>query len=218
MELFIYTFIFGIIILIIIMLGIYIYKYLQPKFKKEPLMLLENTVELDTTFSTKYSHNQIKLPELNKGDALGVTFAFKIYLENAMENEKWGSRFDQLKPIINYFPSIYYHPSENYLEFGVEMQDNIQMTSYQTVKYNNPPLQKWLNIVVVFSSTKIQIFLDNELIISRKLKNPPIIKPRPLQIGEVNNNIQGKYGPIIYWGYPLDINEIPNATTLLSFK
>ena len=92
------------------------------------------------------------------------------------------------------------------------------MTSYQTVKYNNPPLQKWLNIVVVFSSTKIQIFLDNELIISRKLKNPPIIKPRPLQIGEVNNNIQGKYGPIIYWGYPLDINEIPSATNLLSFK
>jgi hypothetical protein len=74
-----------------------------------------------------------------------------------MENEKWGSRFDQLKPIINYFPSVYYHPFENYLEFGIEMQDNIQMTSYQTVKYNNPPLQKWLNIVVVFSSTKISM-------------------------------------------------------------
>jgi hypothetical protein len=212
------TFIFAIIISILVILGVYIYKYLRPKFKKEPFMLLENTVELDTTFSKKYSHNQIKLPELNKGDALGVTFAFKIYLENAMENEKWGSRFDQLKPIINYFPSVYYHPFENYLEFGIEMQDNIQMTSYQTVKYNNPPLQKWLNIVVVFSSTKIQIFLDNELIISRKLKNPPIIKPRPLQIGEVNNNLKGQYGPIIYWGYPLDINEIPNATNLLSFN
>lgn len=212
------TFIFAIITSIIIILGFFLYKYLRPTFKKEPFMLLENTVELDTTFSKKYSHNQIKLPELNKGDALGVTFAFKIYLENAMENEKWGSRFDQLKPIINYFPSVYYHPSENYLEFGIEMQDNIQMTSYQTVKYNNPPLQKWLNIVVVFSSTKIQIFVDDELIVSRKLKNPPIIKPRPLQIGEVNNNLKGKYGPIIYWGYPLDINEIPNATTLLNLK
>jgi hypothetical protein len=199
------------------MIGLYIYKLLQPKFKKDPIILLENTVEVDTDFSKKFSYNQIKLPEINKGDPLGVTFAFKIFLENATENEKWGSRFDQLKPIINYFPSIYYHPYENYLEFGVEIQDNVQMTSYQTIKYNNPPLQKWLNMVVVFSSTRIQVFLDNELIISRKLKNPPIIKPRSLQIGEPNNNIKGQYGPIIYFPYPLDINEIPSATKLISF-
>jgi hypothetical protein len=217
MELFIYTFIFGVGLLIIIMLGFYIYQYLKPVFKKEPQILLQNTIELDPTFSKKYSSNEIKLPEINKGDALGVTYAFKIFLENAMENEKWGNRFDQLKPIINNFPSVYYHPYENYLEFGVEIQDNIQMNSYQTVKYNNPPLQKWLNIVVVFSSTKIQIFLDNELIITKKLKNPPIIKPRPIQIGETNNNIKGQYGPIIYWAYPLDINEISNATNLIRF-
>lgn len=217
MELFVYTFIFGVIILIILMLGFYIYKLLQPKFKKEPIMLLTNTIDVDPTFSKQFSYNEIKLPELNKGDALGMTFGFKIFLENAMENEKWGSRFDQLKPIINYFPSVYYHPYENYLEFGVEIQDNIQMTSYQTVKYVNPPLQKWLNIVAVFSSTRIQIFLDNELIISRKLKNPPIFKLRPLQIGETNNNIKGQYGPMVYFPYPLDINEIPNATKLISF-
>ena len=208
-------FIFGLIGILLIMIVIVALKYFKIKFLKDPVILLPKTIIMDPTYSKKYLSNDIPLPNIEKGDELGVSIGFKIYLENAMENEKWGNRFDQLKPIINFFPSIYYHPLENYFEFGVEIKDNIQMSSYQTVKFNNPPLQKWLKIIAIFNSTKIQVYLDNELIISKKLKNPPIFKAKTLQIGEENNNLKGQLGPIIYWSYPLNLNDIPNAIKFL---
>ena len=208
-------FIFGLIGILFIMIVIVVLKYFKIKFLKDPVILLPKTIIMDPTYSKKYLSNDIPLPNIEKGDELGVSIGFKIYLENAMENEKWGNRFDQLKPIINFFPSIYYHPLENYFEFGVEIKDNVQMSSYQTVKFNNPPLQKWLKIIAIFNSTKIQVYLDNELIISKKLKNPPIFKAKTLQIGEENNNLKGQLGPIIYWSYPLNLNDIPNAIKFL---
>ena len=207
--------IYGLIGIFIFMLIIIAIKYFKIKFLKNPVILLDKLMIIDPTFTKIYKSNDIPLPNIDKGDELGVTIGFKIYLENAMENEKWGNRFDQLKPIVNFFPSIYYHPLENYFEFGIEIKDNIQMSSYQTVKFKDPPLQKWLHIIAVFNSTRIKIYLDNELIISKKLKNPPIFKARTLQIGEENNNLKGQLGPIIYWPYPLNTDEISKALKFL---
>ena len=215
MEIVAHFFIYGGILLLIVMGIIFFVKYLKTTFKKEPIALLDKVVVLNRDFVKNYNSNEIQLPNLEKGEELGVTFAFKIYLENAMENEKWGRRFDQLKSIINYYPSVRYHPYENYLEFGVEIRDNIQMNSFQTVKYRDPPLQKWLNIVAVYNSNRIIVYINNEMVINKKLRNPPILTPRPLKIGEVNNNIMGQLGPVYYWSYPLNSDEILIATNLV---
>jgi hypothetical protein len=152
---------------------------------------------------------------MEEGDVLGITFGFKIFIDNAMENEKWGNRFDQLKPIINYSPGIFYHPQENYLEFVVDIKDNIQFNAKQSIKYDQPPVQKWLSIIAVFTSTKIMVYSNGEMVVNKKLKNPPIFKSNNLYIGEKNNNIKGKLGPVMYWPYPLDSSEITSATRTL---
>jgi hypothetical protein len=215
MELVANVFIYGAIILLIVMFIIFIIMYLRPEFKVKPKLLLKETVELDPSFVKSYTSNEIVLPDLEKGDELGITFGFRVFLENAMENEKWGRRFDQLKSIINFSPSVRYHPYDNYLEFGVEIRDNIQMSSFQTVRYDDPPLQKWLNIIVVYNANRIIVYLDKEMILNKKLKNPPIIKPKPLSVGEQNNNIKGFLGPVYYWNYPLKYDEILLASKLI---
>jgi hypothetical protein len=91
------------------------------------------------------------------------------------------------------------------------------MTSYQSIKYDNPPLQKWLSIIVVFSSTKILVYVNQELVINKKLKNPPIFKPSSFSIGQLNNNFKGKLNSVLYWGYPLDISEIKKASYDLEY-
>jgi len=205
---------------IIILLGIcfwYVYKYFFPNYKKTKAVLLSQKTIMNNNFELKVKNSDIILPDINKNDDLGITFGFKIYLENAMENESWGRRFDQLKPIINYSPGVYYHPLENYFEFNVEIRDNVQMTSYQSIKYVNPPLQKWLSIIVVVSSTKILVYVNQKLTINKKLKNPPIFKPTSLSIGELKNNFKGKLNSVLYWGYPLDISEIKKATYDLEY-
>jgi hypothetical protein len=218
MQIIVQSFIYGALLILVIMGVLFLYKYLKPSFVKTPMILIgEKSTQLDPKFSVKFPPNDIVLPDLDKGDKLGLSFGFQLYIENAMENEKWGSRFDKLKPIINYSPSIYYHPYENYLEFAIEIKDNIQMTSYETVKYRDPPLQKWINCIAVFNSDKIQIYIDGELKITKKIKNPPIIKPRHLQVGHENNNIQGQFGRFVYWPYPLEYTEIKRANNFLIY-
>jgi hypothetical protein len=211
---------FIIYLAIIVILGIcfwQIYKYFYPSYKKSLVRLQPVKIILNNDYELAIDASKINLPDVSKNDELGITFGFKIYIDNTMENENWGHRFDQLKPIINYSPSIYYHPSENYFEFNVEVRDNIQMTSFQTIKYVNPPLQKWLSFIIVFASNKILVYVNQELVISKKIKNPPIFKPNILKIGEINNNLKGTLGPVVYWGYPLDISEIRKATIELEY-
>ena len=205
---------------ILIILGILfwlLYKYFFPNYKKNVVKLFNKKKKMDNDFEVAIMSSEINLPDIKKNDEYGITFAFKIYLENAMENENWGKRVDQLKPIINYSPGVYYHPFDNYFEFNVELKDNIQMNSYQSIKYVNPPLQKWLSIIVVYTSNRILVYSNQELVINKKLKNPPIFKKDILKIGEKNNNIKGILGNVLFWGYPLSKSEIQKATWELEY-
>ena len=211
------TFILIFIVLLIAILSRMLYNYLKFKYQKPFVVLMKGTESIDKNFEKLVSANDFILPDIKKGDELGMTFAFKIFIENAMENRNWGRRFDQLKTIINYSPNVYYHPQENYFSFDVEIKDNVQFQSQQSIKYDNPPLQTWLSMVVVFSSNRIQVYSNNELVVNKKLKNPPIFRTKDLKIGEKNNNFFGELGPVLYWSYPLKPNEISNASYELEF-
>lgn len=199
---------------LLIIIGFVTYKYLTHRNTKNPIKIM-NLEKITTEFEKKADMAKIQLPKVEDGDVLGITFGFKIFIDNAMENEKWGNRFDQLKPIINYSPGVFYHPQENYLEFVVDIKDNIQFSAKQAIKYDQPPVQKWLSIIAVFTSNKIMIYSNGEMVVNKKLKNPPIFKANNLYIGEKNNNIKGQLGPVMYWPYPLDSSEINTATSTL---
>jgi hypothetical protein len=207
--------IYFICFILLIVVGYGIYRYFTKGNSKKPVKIM-NLETITRQFQKKADMAKIQLPQVDKGDVLGISLGFKIFIDNAMENEKWGNRFDQLKPIINYSPGVFYHPQENYLEFIVDVKDNIQFNTKQSIKYDQPPLQKWLSIIAVFTSTKIMIYSNGELVVNKKLKNPPIFKSDDLYIGEKNNNIKGQLGPVIYWSYPLDSSEINKATRALS--
>ena len=211
------TFILIFIVLFMAILARMSYNYLKFKYQKPFVVLMKGTESIDKNFEKIVSANDFILPDIKNGDELGITFAFKIFIENAMENRNWGRRFDQLKTIINYSPNVYYHPQENYFSFDVEIKDNVQFKSQQSIKYDNPPLQTWLSMVVVFSSNRIQVYSNNELVVNKKLKNPPIFRTKDLKIGEKNNNFFGELGPVLYWSYPLKPNEISNASYELEF-
>jgi hypothetical protein len=211
------TFILIFIVFMLAILTRMLYNYFKFKYQKPFVVLMKGTQSIDKDFEKIVSSNDFILPDIKSGDELGITFAFKIFIENTMENRNWGRRFDQLKTIIKYSPNVYYHPLENYLSFDVELKDNVQFASTQSIKYDNPPLQTWLSIVVVFSSNRIQVYSNNELVVNKKLKNPPIFKTKDLLIGEKNNNFFGELGPVLYWGYPLKPNEISSASYELEF-
>jgi hypothetical protein len=212
-----YIFVYALIAILLIGAIWGIYKYFQKKYSKKPIMLLDTSQVIEKDFKKAYSPSQYVLPDPIKGDILGITYGFKLFIENASENENWGKRFDQLKPIIKYSPGVYYHPYENYLEFSVVIQKSKYSTrSVQTLKVKDVPIQQWLKIIVVYSSNRIKVYFNGNLVASRKLENPPILEPKFLYIGEENNNIKGILGPIIYWAYPLEEDLIHKATQELN--
>ena len=200
---------------LLIGIGFVTYKHFTNDKSKKPVKIM-NREEITIDFEKRADMSKIQLPKVEKGEVLGISYGFKIFIDNATENEKWGNRFDQLKPIIKFSPGVFYHPQDNYLEFVVDIKDNIQFNTTQAIKYDQPPLQKWLSIIVVFTSTKIMVYSNGEMVVNKKLKNPPIFKADNLYVGEKNNNIIGKLGPVLYWSYPLDSSQIKKATMALS--
>lgn len=209
-------FMIGLSILLVIGIVWYTYKYINKVYPRKSINLLDEPTIIETSFERKYPPSQLVIPKPKKGERLGVTFGFKLFIEGASENENWGRRFDQLKPIIKFNPSIYYHPSDNYLEFGVQIQDTKFSKSNQTLKVHDLPVQKWLRVVAVFASNRIKVYINGKLIASRKLKNPPILENQYLSVGEENNNLKGILGPVIYWPYPLEDHLIQTATNELT--
>jgi hypothetical protein len=208
-------YIFAYVLIVLLLIGViwFIYKYFQDKYPKQPMILLNKSQILQKEFNRSFPPSQYVLPDPLNGDILGITYGFKLFIEAAAENEDWGRRFDQLKPIIKYSPGVYYHPSENYLQFSVTIQKSKYANrSIQTLKVKDVPIQKWLKIIVVYSSNRIKVYFNGILVASRKLENPPILEPKFLYIGEENNNIKGILGPVVYWPYPLEETLIAKAT------
>ena len=209
-------YIWVLIIILLLVLVSYIYLYFKPKYIKSPVMLMKEKTVVNKDFNLFFQPSEIEIPEVDLDKSLntgtGITIGFNIYLANAMENEGWGSRFDQLKTIINFPPNISYNPAENYFEFSVKIKDNIGIETFQTIKLDEIPLQRWLSVIVVYNSNRINVYIDGELKLSKKLKNPIIFRKNVLNIGETNNNIIGGLGNVMYWSYPLSEKEINYAT------
>jgi hypothetical protein len=81
------TFILIFIVLLIAILIRMLYNYLKFKYQKPFVVLMRGTESIDKNFEKLVSANDFILPDIKNGDELGITFAFKIFIENAMEIE-----------------------------------------------------------------------------------------------------------------------------------
>lgn len=117
-------------------------------------------------------------------------------------------------PIFTYggHPTISFNPSENLLKIVVnEYSDTDYDRRIDTVVYssNNFPLQKWNHIVVNGDAGRLDVFINNELVVSRTkiyISNLDGL-PMKLDVG-YKDGLHGAVGNVSYYKQPLDRMKI----------
>jgi len=177
----------------------YYYKYNVIEYKE----FIKNETLFDEDYVSVVDRSEIFDPSVN------FSISWKMKIANIPSNFLWNSSYDQGKPIImnGGCPNIYYKPVDNILTFEFEMLDTQLQPLYKNIYLKDVPVQTWFTIVVVVESRRANIFLNGDLKYSYLLPTVPLKPKGQFKLGSINNNFLGKINNVVYYNYPMDINE-----------
>jgi hypothetical protein len=167
--------------------------------------LIKNETHFAEDFKKVINRADIFKPNLN------FTLSWKMKINNIPSNFIWNSSFQNNKPIIlnGGCPNIYYNPSENKLLIQFTYLDTHMQPMFKDIYITEIKIQKWVHYVITVKGRQVNIFEDGELKYSYLLATIPIMPEASLEMGQKNNNFLGKVKDIVYYNYPLKMNEIP---------
>jgi hypothetical protein len=168
--------------------------------------LIDNEIHFIEDLKMVVNRTDLFKPNLN------FTLSWKMKINNIPSNFIWNSSFQKNKPIIlnGGCPNIYYNPSQNKLLIQFTYLNTHMQPMFKDIYLKEIKVQKWIHFIVVVKSRQINIFEDGELKYSYLLETVPIMPEGSLEMGQKNNNFLGKIKELVYYNYPLKMNEIPN--------
>ena len=125
------------------------------------------------------------------GQGLNFAQSFWIYVKD------WNYRFMNEKFILNKGGFLIYLGAKNnnlYIEIPV-----LNNTKPERIVYENLPIQKWVNIVVLLENRYLDIWLNGKLYHSRHLENVPDLKPKSDIIYLSNGGFSGYISRIYHY-------------------
>ena len=146
----------------------------------------------------KNDHNAQEIFKSNEGysisapnKGLSSTLSFWVYINN------WDYRFMKKKHIFDK-GGFHGYFAEATNDMVIEMPTFNNKTNEKII-YNNIPLQKWVNIIIIVDNRNIDIWVDGELYKSRYLENLPVIIENDPLIIAPDNGFSGKGANINVW-------------------
>ena len=150
-----------------------------------------NIIEFPHDAKIKFTapHKQTRFSQVSKG--LNFTQSFWIYIKD------WNYRFMNEKFILDKGGFLIYLGSKNnnlYIEIPV-----LNKTRPEQIVYENLPVQKWINIVVLLENRYLDIWLNGKLYHSKHLENVPDLKPKSDIIYLPNGGFSGYISRIYHY-------------------
>jgi len=209
---------------------ILLYNYL-PKLvdyidKKDGVVLLQDGVFLDkaTVIGTS---KVLEIPESKlENDNYPIvyeknySFSMWIYLKNQPSNFSSYSQETTIfdcgggKPKITYYNNIKDEVHKNkYIIYFTDR--NYSVLAYEITL----PIQKWNNFVFNYSSSKVNLFVNGELVKSFQFtnNNPKIVATDNITVGS-DKGLDGAICNVRYYPYNLSISHITSSYNLLMYK
>jgi hypothetical protein len=111
---------------------------------------------------------------------------------------------------MNDSPQIGYHPKKNYLSIILKYRDNPFYAQFSELRFEDVKLQKWCKYILVISGRNVQLWVDGVLKNTEYLPSLPVVYDiqSSINIGQKNNNFNGKLRNLILYPYPLSFKEI----------
>jgi len=159
-----------------------------------------NIIEFPHDAKKKFTtpHKLTKFSQVGRG--LNFTQSFWIYIKD------WNYRFMNEKFILNKGGFLIYLGAKNnnlYIEIPVLNSDRPEQ-----IVYENIPVQKWVNIVVLLENRYIDIWLNGKLYHSRHLENVPNLKPKSDIIYLANGGFSGYISRIYHYKHNVSKSKI----------
>lgn len=216
------------IFIIIILTALYYIKYMKnnniiyglEKYHKNnnaTLELINDEIILDNSFM---KHNTIyKLVKRNRltlpNESNTIIISWHMHLPNIGGEFYWTNNYTKDKPIIRIgkSPHIYYNVKENKLKIICNYQYSPFANQYPIIEVPDIDLQRWSVYTILIQNTHVKVYINGELVISRKLDKAIEIddyKSSEITIGEINNNLLGKINNMKLYFKELTHAELSN--------
>jgi len=129
------------------------------------------------------------------------SISFWMYLHSSQSNNS-----DNYYSILNYAnkPNFTYNPNKH--EFQIICDISGSENQVIIYKSDDMPLQKWTNIVFNCNNTTMDVFVDNNLVIS-KSNIVPYVNIDSLTVGD-NDGLSGGICNVVYFNKPLSVGNM----------
>lgn len=189
--------------LIILFIALFTLTYVSIKKINNKLVTQDGSVLINHPIQLTQEYHLGNYKTLNESIDYKYNFAisFWVYLHSNPSNNA-----DKYYSILNYAnkPNFLYNPGQNDFKIVCDMSgSDIQEVIY---KNNDMKLQKWNNIVLNCENGNMDIFIDNNLVIS-KSGIIPLIDIDSLTVGE-NRGINGGICNVTYFKKPLSVGNM----------
>ena len=185
------TFIF--VIILVILLSIFILLYNNSG--NNPV-LINKVVNADKQ-TLEFKNSRIKLSNFNNG--LSWSIITWLYIDD------WNYKYGQDKYILSWTDSkkngfeMYFDKKNNSLNISIT---TIPLMKKEHLIFNGIPLQKWVNIIVILDNRSLDLFIDGELVKTKKLDYVPFYINNDLKVFP-DGGFNGKIGYLQYLNYKI---------------
>lgn len=194
-------------IIAFILFGYISYKVVKYYFNREndsERTLINQVTDFDESYSQIINRNDIFEPSAN----FSISWTMKVL--NIPSNFIWKSSYTKNKPIIlnGGCPNIYYNPAKNIIIIKFEMLNTNNTSFYKDIIIKNIKVQMWNKYILTVKGRNIAFYINGNLEYSYLLPTVPLTQKGSLKLGEQENNFLGKVTEVIYYNYPLQMNQI----------
>lgn len=154
----------------------------------------------DSRKQFEVSHKLLPFSQPNKG--MNFTHSFWIYIED------WNYKHMTEKNILEKGGLMVYLGGRNnnlYIEVPV-----LNSTRPERVVYENLPIQKWINVVILMENRHLDVWLNGKLYHSRYLENIPDFKPKQDAVYLSNGGFSGYISRIYHYDENISKKRIRN--------
>ena len=192
-------------ILIIFFIVVFFLLYISLKNLNNKLVTQNGKVLIDKPIYLNKQYYLGNYETLNEVSDYNYNYSisFWIFLHSNQTNNS-----DNYYSLLNYAnkPNFTYNPNKHDFKIICDISGSVSEEQVIIYKNDNMPLQKWTNIVFTCNNATMDVFIDNNLVIS-KPNIVPYVNIDSLTVGE-NDGLSGGISNIIYFNKPLSVGNM----------
>ena len=193
--------ILGIIVLLLI--GFFIYKWYTNIWSKYVHMQLIKGM-IDGNKPKKFLNIINESPQ-NESRSMTLSFWLNIHGLSAKDKNvtNYILHYEKHKDFFSVIYGDVLNTKENNLTIRFKLFENEE----DYIKSEEIELQKWFNVIIIIQNRNIDLYIDNKLIRSRKLKQLPIMENNGTLNVAYGNGFEGKISNLEYFNWPLTYSD-----------